>query len=52
MIEQGSADVAVVAARVKGKAAMILMADELSDTMTGTRFLLELARAVGKALGG
>ena len=51
VIEQGSPDVAVVAARVKGKAAMILMADDLSDTMTGTRYLLELGRAVGEALG-
>jgi hypothetical protein len=50
VMERSSLDVAVVAAKVSGKAAMILIADDLFDTMIGTRFLVELASAVGEAL--
>jgi hypothetical protein len=45
-----SPDLAVVAVRVAGRPAMILMADELDDTMLGTRFMEELARAAAEAL--
>jgi hypothetical protein len=47
---RASADVAVVAARVSARPAMILVADELSDTLVATRRMEELARAVGEAL--
>lgn len=42
-------DVAVVPIRVSGRTAVIIMADELGDTMIGTRRLEELARAAGDA---
>jgi hypothetical protein len=45
-----SADVAAVAARVGGRPAMILFADDLRDTLLATRRMEELARAVGEAL--
>lgn len=44
-----SRDVAVVPVRVSGKTAVIILADELGDTMIGTRRLEELARAAGEA---
>lgn len=44
-----SRDVAVVPIRVSGKTAVIVMADELGDTMLATRRLEELARAAGDA---
>ncbi|MBX3189830.1 MAG: hypothetical protein KF819_22585 [Labilithrix sp.] len=44
-----SRDVAVVPIRVSGKTAVIIVADELGDTMLGTRRLEELARAAGDA---
>ena len=50
VIEESSQDVAAVAARVAGRPALVLLADDLDDTLTGTRFLGELARAVGDAL--
>lgn len=46
-----SRDVAAVPIRVSGKTAAIIVADELSDTMIGTRRLQELARAAGEAFG-
>lgn len=42
-------DVAVVPIRVSGRTAVLIMADELGDTMIGTRRLEELARAAGDA---
>lgn len=45
-----SRDVAIVPIRVSGKPAVILVADELGDTMLATRRLEELARAAGDAL--
>jgi hypothetical protein len=50
VLEQSTGDVAAVAARVAGRPALVLMADELDDTLTGTRFLSELGKAVGEAL--
>jgi len=46
----GSDDVAAVAARVGGRPALILFADDLTDTLLATRRMDELARAVGDAL--
>lgn len=50
IMERASHDVAAIAVRVQGRPALVLLADEFEDTMTGTRFLGELARAVGEAL--
>ena len=44
-----SRDVAAVPIRVSGKTAVIIVADDLGDTMIGTRRLEELARAAGEA---
>jgi hypothetical protein len=44
-----SRDVAVVPVRVVGKTAVVILADELGDTMIGTRRLEEIARAAGDA---
>jgi len=44
-----SRDVAVVPIRVSGKTAVVVMADELGDTMLATRRLEELSRAAGDA---
>lgn|GEM_PF-952292 len=44
-----SRDVAVVPIRVSGKTAVVLVADELGDTMIATRRLEELAHAAGEA---
>jgi len=44
-----SRDVAAVPIRVSGKTAVVIVADELGDTMIGTRRLEELARAAGEA---
>lgn len=44
-----SRDVAVVPIRVSGKTAVVIVADELGDTMLATRRLEELARAAGDA---
>ena len=46
-----SRDVAVVPIRVSGKTAVVLIADELGDTMLATRRLEELSRAAGDAFG-
>jgi hypothetical protein len=50
VMESASDDVAVIAARVAGRPALILLVDGLDDTMLGTRFLIELADAAGEAL--
>jgi hypothetical protein len=50
LMDTASNDVAAVAVRVSGRAAMVLLADELDDTMLGTRFLDELARAASDTL--
>ena len=42
-------DVAAVPIRVSGRAAVVILADELGDTMLATRRLEELARAAGDA---
>jgi hypothetical protein len=44
-----SRDVAVVPIRVEGKTAVVILADDLGDTMIGTRRLDEIARAAGDA---
>jgi hypothetical protein len=44
-----SRDVAAVPIRVSGKTAVVIVADELGDTMLATRRLEELARAAGEA---
>ena len=44
-----SRDVAVVPIRVSGKTAVVLVADDLGDTMIATRRLEELAQAAGEA---
>ena len=44
-------DVAAVPIRVSGKTAVVILADELGDTMLATRRLEELARAAGEAFG-
>jgi hypothetical protein len=49
VIKNPSRDVAAVPIRVSGKTAVIILADELGDTMIGTRRLEELARAAGDA---
>ena len=36
--------------RANGRPVMLLVADELTDTLTGTRRMDELARAAGEAL--
>jgi hypothetical protein len=46
-----SRDVAVVPVRVRGKTAVIVLADEIGDTMLATRRLEELAQAAGEAFG-
>jgi hypothetical protein len=45
-----SDDVAAVAARVSGRPALILFADDLTDTLVATRWMEELARGVGDVL--
>ena len=49
VLKNPSRDVAAVPIRVSGKTAVIIVADELGDTMIGTRRLEELARAAGEA---
>jgi Type II secretion system (T2SS), protein E, N-terminal domain len=44
-----SLDVAVVSVPVAGRPAMLLLADQLGDTLSGTRRMDELARSVGEA---
>ncbi|WP_437944373.1 hypothetical protein WMF27_19490 [Sorangium sp. So ce281] len=44
-----SLDVAAVAVQVVGRPAMILVADRILDTSSGSRRMVELARAVGEA---
>jgi hypothetical protein len=51
VLKSPSRDVAVVPIRVSGKTAVILLADELGDTMIGTRRLEELARTAGETFG-
>lgn len=43
-------DVAISAVRVKGRAAVLIIADELGDTLLATQRIEELARAAGDAL--
>lgn len=45
-----SRDVAITPVRVLGKTAVLVVADELVDTMFGTKSMEELARAAGDAL--
>jgi hypothetical protein len=47
---QASRDVAVATVRAGGRPAMLLIADDLGDTMTATKRMDELARAAGDAL--
>jgi hypothetical protein len=46
-----SAEVALVAVRVEGKAVALVLADELGDAAFATQRMEELARAAGEALG-
>lgn len=48
-MQSASRDVAAVPVRVSGKTAVVILADELADTMIGTRRLEELAHAAGDA---
>jgi hypothetical protein len=50
LMGRASFDVAAIAVRVGGRPALVLLADDLEDTLLGTRFLDELARAIGDAL--
>jgi hypothetical protein len=43
-------DVTAVPVRVSGKTALVIVADELGDTMIATKRLEEIARAAGEAL--
>ena len=45
-----SPDVAIAPVRVLGKTAVLVIADELGDTMLSTKAMEELARAAGEAL--
>ena len=45
-----SPDVAIAPVRVLGKTAVLVVADELGDTMMSTKAMEELARAAGEAL--
>lgn len=45
-----SRDVALTPVRVLGKTAVLVVADDLGDTMLGTKSMEELARAAGEAL--
>jgi hypothetical protein len=49
VMRSASRDVAVVPIRVTGKTAVVIVADDLGDTMLATRRLEELARAAGEA---
>jgi hypothetical protein len=50
VMERSSQDVAAVAVRVAGRAVLVLLCDDLNDTMVSTRYLTELAKTVGEAL--
>jgi hypothetical protein len=50
VMERSSQDVAAVAVRVAGRAVLVLICDDLHDTMVSSRYLTELAKAVGEAL--
>jgi hypothetical protein len=45
-----SGDVAVAAVRVKGRPAMLLVADNLEDAQGGAKRLDDVAQAAGEAL--
>lgn len=49
VLDNPTRDVAVVPVRVSGKTAVVIVADQLVDTMHGTRRLEELGRAAGDA---
>jgi len=51
MMRNPSRDIAAVPIRVSGKTAVIVLADDLIDTMTATRRLEEIAKAAGEAFG-
>lgn len=50
LMQGATRDVAATAVRVAGRTALVIVADELGDTMIATRRLEELARAAGEAL--
>jgi hypothetical protein len=50
VMERATRDVAVLAIKAQGRAALVLLADELDDSMLGTRHLDQVARAAGEAL--
>lgn len=50
LMETASPNVAVAVARARGVPAMMLLADELVDTLLGTRRMSELATAAGDAM--
>jgi hypothetical protein len=43
-------DVAIAAVRVSGRPTLVIIADELGDTLLGTKHIEDLARAAGEAL--
>ena len=50
VMEHATRDVAVLAIKAQGRAALVLLADELDDSMLGTRYLDQVSRAAGEAL--
>ena len=50
VMDRTSQNVAAIAVRVAGRAVLVLLCDDLDDTMISTRYLGELAKAVGEAL--
>ncbi len=50
VMKSATRDVAVVTVRVSGKPAVVILADELGDTLLGTKRMEELAQAAGQSL--
>ncbi|MBL9027512.1 MAG: hypothetical protein JNL21_35300 [Myxococcales bacterium] len=50
VMRTATSDVAVYVVRVKNRAALLLVADELDDTLLGTRSMGDIAQAAGEAL--
>jgi hypothetical protein len=50
VMKSSSRDVAIASVRLNGRAALVVIADELGDTLLGTKRIEELARAAGDAL--
>ena len=50
VLARPSSDVAVYVAKVKGRPTIVLLADQLDDTLLGTRALGEISKRAGEAL--